>query len=130
MNAKEKLEKLTNSWYGFALFSGIVTFLANGIGVFSLVWAAVSVFVSFVFTFAMGRLLMGKSSLTRWVLIVLGGLSVILGVVGFVGGLYGFFTEWSFRYLLYSAYIAVAVYQHGKSLNVLTDKTVKGYFTA
>lgn len=128
MDAKAKLEKLTNSWYGFALFSGVVTFFANGIGLFSAIGAAISVFVSLVFTFAIGRLLMRKSSLTRWVLIVLGGLSVIVGFLGIAGGLYTFVTELSVTYLLYSVYAAIAVYQHGKSVNVLTDKTVKGYF--
>lgn len=128
MDAKEKLEKLTNSWYGFAVFTGAVTFLTNGIGIFSAIGAAVSVFISWVFTFAIGRLLMRKSSLTRWVLIVLGGLSVVVGVVGIAGGLYTFVTESSLTYLLYAGYVSIAVYQHGKSINVLTDKTVKGYF--
>ncbi len=128
MDAKEKLEKLTNSWYGFAVFTGVATFLMNGIGIFSAIGAAISVFVSWVFTFAIGRLLLRKSSLTRWVLVVLGGLSVILGVLGIAGGLYTFFTEWSLTYLLYAGYVSVAVYQHAKSLKVLTDDKVKGYF--
>ena len=82
MDAKEKLEKLTNSWYGFAVFTGVATFLMNGIGIFSAIGAAISVFVSWVFTFAIGRLLLRKSSLTRWVLVVLGGLSVIAQSIG------------------------------------------------
>ena len=128
MDAKEKLEKLTNSWYGFAVFTGAATFLMNGIGIFSAIIAAVSVFTSWVFTFVIGRMLMRKSSLTRWVLIVLAGLSAVFGVVGIAGGLYTFVTEWSLMYLFYSGYVALVVYMHAKSIKVLTDTTVKGYF--
>ena len=42
---KAKIEGLTNAWYGFAVFSAIFSLVTNGIGVFSIVSTALSLFV-------------------------------------------------------------------------------------
>lgn len=128
MTGKEKIEKLTNSWYGFALFTGIATIFINGIGVFSILGAIVSTFISFLITFFFGRLLLKKSSFARYFLIVLSGIFAVLGVVGVGGAVYNFFGEWSLSLLVYAGFAAISVYQYAKSFNVLTDKSVKGYF--
>jgi hypothetical protein len=46
MSAREKIENLTNSWYGFALFGGLFSFLQGGIGLFSALGAMGSTLVS------------------------------------------------------------------------------------
>jgi hypothetical protein len=128
MDGKAKLEKLTNSWYGFALFTGVATFFMNGIGIFSIIGAAISTTVSLVLAFVFGRLLMRKSSFTRFFLIVVSGLAAVLGIVGIGGAIYTFFGEWSLSLLVYAGFCAVSVYMYAKSFSVLTDKSVKGYF--
>jgi len=121
VTAKDKIQKLTNAWYGFAFFVGIANLLINGIGFFSISAAAVSTFISFVWTFVLGRLLLKKSSLTRTVLVVLSAISVVLGVLG-AGSLV------MKGELVMSGLMALSVYMNGRSFRVLTDKSVKAYF--
>ncbi|CAN5816171.1 hypothetical protein BH09MYX1_BH09MYX1_42330 [soil metagenome] len=128
MDGKEKIERLTNSWYGFGLFTGVASFLFNGIGIFSMIGAGISIFVSFCITFVLGRLLLRKSSVTRFGLIVVSGLFSVLGVLGIGSAIWTFFGEWSLSLLVGAAYATIAIYQHVKSINVLTDKSVKSYF--
>ncbi len=128
MNGKEKIEKLTHSWYGFAIFAAVASIFMNGIGIFSIIGAVISTFVSFVLTFLFGRWLLGKSSFTRYFLIVVSGLVSILGILGVGQALYTFFTEWTFGILLNFALASVSIYMNVKYFSVLTDKSVKAYF--
>lgn len=128
MDGKEKIEKLTNSWYGFALFAGAASLLMNGIGIFSILGAIISTVTSLVFTFAFGRLLLRKSSFTRYALIFLSGLFSVLGILGIGSSIWTFFGEWSLSLLVYAGFCAVSVYMNARSFSVLTDKSVKGYF--
>ncbi len=121
MTAKEKIQKLTDAWYGFALFVGIANLVVNGIGVFSLVSAAISMFVSCVWTYVLGRLLLRKSSLTRVVLVVLSAICVVAGTLG--AGKLAIEGE-----IVMALLMVVAVYMHGRSFRVLTDRAVKAYF--
>ena len=125
---KEKLENLTNSWYGFALVSGIATVAMNGIGVFSIVGAAMWTFFMFCVTFVLGRALIKKSSITRAFLLVVSAVFTVLGVLGVGSSVWSFFSEWSLSYLVYAAFGASSVYMHGRSFRVLTDSSVKAYF--
>jgi hypothetical protein len=128
MDGKAKLEKLVNTWYGFGLFTGMAAFLMNGIGILSAMAAVFSTAISLAVTFVLGRLLFRRSTLTRWILVVLSGLSVILGVVGVGGAMWSFFSEWSFALLVYAGFCIVSMYVNAKSFSILTDRTVKGYF--
>jgi hypothetical protein len=128
MTAKERIEKLTNSWYGFAVFTGLVSILINGVGVFSLIGAALSTLISLVVAFFLGRRLLAKSRFWRMVLIILAGFGTLIGTFA-VGKLtYTFFHEWSFGLLFHAALGAVTVYMDIRSLRVLMDKSVKAYF--
>jgi hypothetical protein len=128
MNAKQKIENLTHTWYGFTVFMGAMQLLINGIGVFSILSAAFSTVFSLVVSFAFGRLLLGGSSLTRVLLVVFSAIGAILGVLGAGQMIYAFFGEWSFALLGYAALALVGVSVNVKSFRVLTDKTVKAHF--
>jgi hypothetical protein len=129
MTAKDKIEKLTNSWYGYDLFVSLVYFVfVNGIGIFSAITGAIGLGISLFITFWIGRSLMRKSSFTRTVLLILSSLVMILGVLGVGRTVWGFFGEWSLSSLGWAAMGSVGVYMQAKSINTLTDKTVKAYF--
>jgi hypothetical protein len=126
MSAQAKIEKLTNSWYGFNLFAGVMSLLMGGIGFFSMVWAALSTAFTLVVTYIIGRKLMNRSSLTRSLLLVASTVLVVLGVVGLVLSVLHF--EFSVRFLLRTILVGTAVSMHVKSIRVLTDRDVKAYF--
>jgi len=126
MTAREKIEHLTNSWYGFNIFAGAMSLIMGGLGIFSLVWATLATFASLVVTYLLGRKLHNRSSLTRSVLIVLSVIFGLLGVVGLIFGVLRF--ELSLTYLLEGIYVLALVSMYFKSVRVLTDKQVKAYF--
>lgn len=128
MNAKQKIENLTHTWYGVSVFMGVVQILTNGIGIFSILSAAFSTVFSLVLSFAFCRLLLGGSSLTRILLVVISALGVVLGVLGVGQAIYTFFGEWSLSLLGYAALGLVGLSVNVKSFRVLTDKTVKAHF--
>jgi len=79
MTAKEKIQNLTNAWYGFAVVAGIGAVLQNGIGFFSILAALGSTLFSFVLTYFFGRRLLAKSSLTRLFLVIVTALAALFG---------------------------------------------------
>ncbi len=128
MSAKEKIEGLTNSWYGFAVAAALLSLFQNGIGVFSLLATAASFVFSVVVTFALGRLLLGRSSFTRVVLLVLSAIGTVTGSLATVKLAGAFFDAWSLKLLLNIALVAAGVSMNFKSLRTLTDPSVKLYF--
>lgn len=127
MTAKQKIENLTHTWYGFTVFMGALQLLVNGLGVFSILGAAFSTVLSLVLSFAFGRLLLGGSSLTRVLLVVFSTFGAILGTLAAGQALYTFFGDWSFALLGYATLALVSVSVHVKSFRVLTDKSVKAH---
>jgi hypothetical protein len=127
MTARDKIEKLTNSWYGFALLSAAWSLFQNGIGVFSLVGGAVSLVFSLALTYFIGRRLLARSSLTRTVLMVLSVLSMLLGTFWVYRAGVAFFHTWSFGLLLHIAFALVSLRMNFKSFRVLNDDSVASY---
>src|SRR5258708_4217690 len=82
MSARERIESLTNSWYGYTLFTGLLTALSRGFSLFWLFYSAAGVLFSLFITHLLGKWLLARSQLTRTVL--LGG-SLLFSVVGLVG---------------------------------------------
>ena len=127
-SAKEKIEGLTNSWYGYAVFGALLSLWNNGIGFFSLIGTAGSFLFSIILTWFIGRRLLARSSLTRVLLIALTAISSVLGSVAVAKMGYTFFQTWSLSVILYAGLTAVGVYMNARSFKVLTDKSVKAYF--
>src|SRR5262249_53132295 len=104
MSARQKINQLTNSWYGYSLFAAIVSVLsiratglfslAIGLG-FSVVINAIGLVVSIVIVTFFGRMLLAGSRLTRVFLVVASGLGAVLGALGTLGAAWTFLHVWS-----------------------------------
>ncbi|MDB4935258.1 MAG: hypothetical protein JWP87_2230 [Labilithrix sp.] len=128
MTASQKIESLTNSYYGYAVFGAAVSLWNNGIGFFSLLGTAASFLFSVFLTWFIGRRLLAKSSLTRIVLVLLTGIFSVLGTVGVAKMGWTFFQTMSFSLLVYAGFASIGVYMNVKAFRVLTDSSVKAYF--
>jgi hypothetical protein len=130
MTARQKIEGLTNSWYGYAVFGAAISVWQNGLGIFSLMgtaaWFVLNIFV----VWFIGRRLLHKGSLTRVILVVLTGLFSVLGSIGVAKMGWTFIHTWSFSLALYAAISALGVYMNARSFKVLTDSSVKAYFNS
>ncbi|MBX3233069.1 MAG: hypothetical protein KIT84_12940 [Labilithrix sp.] len=128
MGGKAKIENLTNTWYGFAVFSAIVTLLQRGIGVFTLVWGALGLVVSWIFVYLWGRALVRKSSTARFILIAVSALSTLGGAYSAAQASWAFVHAWELSLIITAAYSAVSAWIMAKSFRTLTDSSVKAYF--
>lgn len=128
MSGKAKIESLTNSWYGFAVFSAVCSVFIKGIGFFSIAGAIVGLFFSWILTFFIGRALVRKSSFTRTILVLVSGLLSVLGTVAAVKMTWAFVHSWELSVLMAAAYGAVNTWMNAKSFRTLTDSSVKAYF--
>ena len=128
MSGKAKIESLTNSWYGFAVFSAIFAVFTNGIGVFSIGSAVFGMFVSWIVTFFIGRALVKKSGFTRGILLLLNGLFLVLGTLAVGKTTWSFVQTFQLSLLTGIGYSAVSTWMYGKSFRTLTDSSVKAYF--
>jgi hypothetical protein len=128
MTATQKIEKLTNAWYGFAFVMGILTFLQNGIGVFSFLGAAASTCFSFLLTWFLGRRLLKRSSLWRTILLVVSFCGMLFGALGSAKLAWAFVSTFSLQMLLASVCAIALTSMYFRSFRVLTDRSVKSYF--
>lgn len=128
MTARERIEGLTNSWYGFGLVAGVVSLLEGGFGFFSLLRAAAATLFSFALTWFLGRRLLAKSSLMRMLLLVVSGIGLVVGTLGTARLGWSFVQEWSISLLVQTAFTGSTAWMHLRSLRVLTDSSVKAYF--
>jgi hypothetical protein len=127
MSGREKIEKLTQAWYGFAVFSAVWSLLNNGLGLFSILGAVGSMLVSFVITYFIGRALRNRSSFTRFVLLVLSGLSSVFGAIGVVRLGYAFVQSWSLQVISLMVFAAASLMINVRSFRTLRDASVKAY---
>ena len=128
MTARQKIEGLTNSWYGYAVFGALLSLWNNGIGFFSLIGTAASFLFTVFLTWFIGRRLLNKSALTRVILICFTSIASLLGTYGAAKMGWTFIQTFSISALVYTGFLAVHVYMHARSFKVLTDKSVKAYF--
>jgi len=126
--ARQKIEGLTNSWYGFAVFGALLSLWNGGIGFFSLLGTAASFVFTIFLTWFIGRRLLAKSSLTRVLLIAITGIVSVMDTVGVAQMGLTFFRTFSFTALAYVGVLGVHLYMNARSFRVLTDKSVKLYF--
>ena len=126
--ARQKIEGLTNSWYGFAVFMSLLSLWRGGIGFFSLLGTAGSFIFTIFLTWFIGRRLLAKSSLMRLFLIVVTGVISVMDTVGVAQMGLTFFRTFSFSALAYVGVLGIHLYMNARSFRVLTDKSVKLYF--
>ena len=130
MSAKEKIQNLTNAWYGFTVFAALVNLVVNGVGIFSVVFVGAGTIFSLVWAWFLGRQLLRKSSLTRMALVVLSAISVVAGTLGAAS------LSWRvvagdarFVELGVVAMMAIGVWMNARSFRVLTDRAVRAHFS-
>ena len=128
MTAREKIQGLTNSWYGWALVSGIFSLLRNGIGFFSLFMALGSTLFSFALTYFLGNRLLARSGFTRGFLIFASSVCMLLSALATFRFGAAFLQNWTFALLGQIAVMIVSFRMNFKSFRVLTDSSVKTYF--
>jgi len=129
MSARQKIEGLTASWYGYCLFSAVLGLVRGGIGFFSLLTSIASFGFMCLVTWFLGRRLLANSSATRMLLIVVSGAVTLLGAIGTAKAGWAFVSgDWSLSMLMATLFAAISVYQYGRSFRVLTDDSVKSYF--
>jgi uncharacterized protein (DUF2062 family) len=130
MSGKAKIEALTNAWYGYTLFAALVNLVSAllGSGLFAFLTVpfviGVSLFSLFL-TWGIGKLLLARSGLTRFVLLVLSPLAILFGSLS----LWKFATSpWSFGAITAALITGCGVWMQLRSLRTLLDKSVKSYF--
>ena len=128
MSAQKKLEKLTDSWYGFAIFTAIINVLSNGFGILTLVLTAASLIFSLALTFFIGRRLQNRGKLTRLVCLVMSAISTVTGALGVYSLGSAFLANWSVGLLLQIVAVVAGVMMAVRSFRTLTDSQVKSHF--
>jgi hypothetical protein len=137
MTARQKIEQLTRSWYGFAVFAALLSVLslrasgllslAIGLG-FSILLNAIGLLVSIAFVTFFGHQLRHRSRATRSFLIVFSALFTVLGALATLRTGWEFLGSWSFGLLLSVVLAGSATMLYARSFRVLTDKAVRAYF--
>lgn len=130
MNGKAKLEALVNAWYGYTLFAALVNLatavLGSGFFAFFTVPFVIGVSLfSFFVAWAIGKLLLKRSGLTRFVLLVLSPIALLLGSFSLWRVVSG---PWSLGAISTAVLTACGVWMHLRSLRTLLDRNVKAYF--
>ena len=129
MTARQKIEHLTHAWYGYVTFSAIASLFRDGIpGFFSIIWAGMGLLVSLFVTWFIGRRLLAKSSLVRFVLLVWTGIGSLFGAMATGKAAWVFFQTWSFSFIGIAVFAGVAAYMHMRSFRTLMDSSVRAYF--
>jgi hypothetical protein len=137
MNAKQKIERLTRSWYGYSLFAALLSVLslrasgvlslAIGLGI-SIVLNAIGLLISVAIVTFLGRKLVHRSGATRTFLVVFSALFFVLGALGTLRAGWDFLGSWSLANLCNVVLMASCTLLNGRSFRVLTDTSVKAYF--
>ena len=111
MNARQKIEQLTRSWYGYSVFAAVLSVLglrasgvlslAIGLGI-SIAINAVGLAISIAIVTFFGRKLLHRSSATRTFLVVISALFTVLGVLATLSGGWEFLRSWSLATMMSS----------------------------
>jgi hypothetical protein len=151
MTGKQRIEQLTQTWYGFAVFGALasvvqtmlwpfsaallfspmklaLTFVGAAMAtvvaiVLNVIGLAIGLFVIHLF----GRALVGRSSLARVFLVVVSVIGVVLGALSALKLLWAGVFHVSLSPLLQGVVAAAAVLLYVRSYRVLTDPSVKSY---
>jgi len=127
MSAKQKIEGLTNTWYGYFFFAALLKLWNGGFGVINIATTVLSFAFTALVVFFLGRRLVNKSSIWRFLLLCVSTVATLGGTYFAAKMGWAFVTTWQVSALIYAASSALTVYMYGRSLRVLTDSSVKAY---
>ena len=129
MTGKAKIEALTSSWYGYAVFSAAFSLLENGLGVGSILKTGTGLVFTWVVMFFLGRALLRKSGVVRSLLLVFSALLTVGGALATGRTAWAFVHTWQLGLLVTVVYSAASTWMNAKSFRTLTDPSVKAYFS-
>jgi hypothetical protein len=129
MTARHRIEELTNAWYGYCTLSAIAALFRDGIpGPFAIVWAALGLGCTLIGVWFVGRRLLARSSLTRFVLLLVTGIGMVFGAWQTGRMALSFVRSWELGVLAAAVFLGVSAYMHAKSFRTLLDRDVRSYF--
>ena len=105
----------------------VLSIVNNGLGIFTLVWTALSFAASCVFIWFFGNRLLNRSSFWRFALLMASTLFSVLGAVSTAKMGWEFVHTFSIGTLALAAITGASCYMHVRSFRVLTDDSVKAY---
>jgi hypothetical protein len=126
MTARTKIEELTYSWYGFDVVAALASVLVSGFGLFRLFASAFGLAISLMITWAIGKALLGKSHVTRFLLLLASVLSIAFNTLH--GAWLVFWSSWTFTGAIKLAMTAATIVMAFRSIRTLRDSSVKAYF--
>lgn len=127
MTARQKIEWLTNSWYGYELVTGALTLLRGSWGPISIFFNLLGLGIGLAITFWLGRSLMNRSSLTRALLAIVSVISIGFGGLFLVFQGWGLWSSVTFAGLFNLGLTLAGLTLNLRSYRVLTDSSVKAY---
>jgi len=137
MNAKQKIEQLTRSWYGYAVFAAVLSVLSlQATGVLSLMIGlglsialnAIGLVIAIAITTFLGRRLLARSNGTRLFLVVFSGLFSVLGALATLTSAWSFLTSWTLASVCSVVLSASSTLLNVRSFRVLRETAVRAYF--
>jgi hypothetical protein len=151
MTARERIQKMTHTWYGFTVFAAVASVVQVALWPFSpgllfspmklaftFVGAAFGIVVAILLNlfcaaiglgvaYLLGRGLLARSSLTRLVLLVLSPIAALFGAYSALTLAWAGLTSFSLSTLVGAAVTAIAVTLYVRSFQLLTDPAIKAY---
>lgn len=137
MDARKKLQGLSHSWYGYTVFSTLVSILGlRASGIFTLMvglamWAilnAIGLVISLALVTWVSRSLLNRSALMRRFMVLVSGLGTLFGALGVFSLVGAFFHFWSLGILVQLALCISWMFLNVRSFMTLTQTSVKAYF--
>lgn len=129
MTARQRIEELTNAWYGYVAFTALAALFREGFpGVFTIAWGLMGLGCTIVCVWFLGKRLLAKSSLTRSVLLVASAIGVVSGGIGLGLRALTFLRDWELHVLTTGIFLGVSVYMYARSWKALTQPSVRAYF--
>lgn len=130
MDGKAKIQTLTNAWYGYTAFSALVSIgsallLSGRGGSLAIPLVLVVSLFSFFVSWAIGKLLLQRSSLTRAVVLVFSFLGLFVGAANvwhFVVG------PWTASASVNAFLVCCGAWMQLRTIGTLLDRSVKSYF--
>jgi hypothetical protein len=137
MNAKQKLQGLSHSWYGYMVLTTLVSILGlRASGILTLVvgfafWAVINAFFLLIglalVTFVSRKLLSGSAGMRRF-LVVLSALGTVLGALSVLSLGLAFLHTWSLALIIQIGVTGSWALLNARSFRTLGETQVKAYF--
>ena len=151
MTARQRIEQLTNTWYGFTVFAALaavleaalwpfapgllfspvkllLAFVGSGVAVlFAILLNVVGAVIGLAIVTFLGRTLLARSAAMRLALVVASPIFAVFAALSSIKQLWTGVSQFSPAPLLAGVVSAIAVTLYLRSFRVLTDPAVKGY---